>query len=327
MKRSKRGLLDLGEARAAVIAVWIVLLVIYLFVLILRPSLAQLSSLQTIVALAAVTAVVGLGQGAVVYVGGIDLSIPWVLSACAILFASISQGSDDRILLALVVSLALGAFLGACNGLGVTFFGIHPVVMTLALGAILEGATLGWTGGLVTGSPPRAVEVFMKGTAGSMPLVVPALLVLALTVSFIYRQTRFGRELQAVGLNPQAARLAGVRSRAVVLTTYIISGVAAGTAGIMLSGLAGQSYLAMGEPYLLMSVAVVALGGAAFKGGRGHFLGTLGGALLLSMLITLLMTFQLPEAVRTIVQGIVILCAVIAASIGLRFRRTRAEIS
>jgi ribose transport system permease protein len=91
----------------------------------------------------------------------------------------------------------------------------------------------------------------------------------------------------------------------------------------MLSGQAGQSYLGMGEPYLLTSVAVVALGGASFAGGRGHFLGTLGGALLLSVLITLLMTFQLPEAVRTIVQGVVILASVIVAKVGFRSRVRR----
>ncbi|NQX13831.1 ABC transporter permease [Microbacteriaceae bacterium VKM Ac-2855] len=316
----RRGLLDLGAARGPVIAVWIVLALLFVFILIVRPNLAQVSSAQTIVVLAAVTAVAGLGQGTVIFVGGIDLSVPWIMSASAIVFASISRGDDTNALLAFVVALALGAALGAANGLGVTRFGIHPVVMTLAVGAILEGGALGWTGGLVTGSPPPSVSTFMRGDAGSLPLVVPALIVLAVLVSYIYRQTRFGRELQAVGLNPTASRLAGVHSQLVIGSAYAISGVTASVAGIMLSGLAGQSYLGMGEPYLLTSVAVVALGGASFAGGRGHFVGTLGGALLLSALITVLTTFQLPEAVRTITQGVVILVAVIVAKIGVRPR-------
>jgi len=323
--RRRRGPLDLGDSRRTVTVVWLVVIAVYLFMLVLRPNLAQISSMQTIVALGAITALVGLGQGAVVFVGGIDLSVPWVLSSSAILFTSLSDGSDERFALAAGVALVYGGAMGAANGLGVTIFGIHPVVMTLALSAILEGSSLGWTGGSVTGSPPPVISRFMKGVDGGMPLVIPALLVLTVVVCFVYRQTRYGRELQAVGLNPQASRLAGVRSRGVIVSTYVISGVTAAAAGMMLSGLAGQSYLAMGTPYMLMSVAVVALGGASFAGGRGHFLGTLGGAMLLSMLITLLMTFQLPEAIRTIVQGLVILIAVILANMQFKRRKQRAS--
>ena len=319
--RKRRGPLDLGDARRTVTVVWIVVIAVYLFMLIVRPNLAQLSSMQTIVALGAITAVVGLGQGAVVFVGGIDLSVPWIMSSSAILFTSLADGSNERFALAAIVALGYGAIMGTLNGLGVTLFGIHPVVMTLSLSAILEGGALGWTGGSVTGSPPSAIAEFMKGTGGALPWVIPALIALTIVVSFVYRQTRYGRELQAVGLNPAASRLAGVRSRGVIVSTYVISGVCAAAAGMMLSGLAGQSYLAMGTPYMLMSVAVVALGGASFAGGRGHFLGTLGGAILLSMIITLLMTFQLPEAVRTIVQGLVILIAVILANLGFKRRR------
>lgn len=324
-KPRRRGLLDLGDARGAVTAVWIVLALLYVFILIFRPGLSQISSVQTIVVLAAVTAVAGLGQGTVIFTGGIDLSIPWVMSSAAIVFASMAQGKDDNLVPAFLVAVLIGLLLGLVNGVGVTRFGIHPVVMTLAVSAILEGAALGWTGGLVTGSPPPAVAQFMQGEAGSVPLVIPALLLLSVLVSFVYRQTRYGRELQAVGLNSTASRLAGVHSKTIVISVYVVSGVTAALAGIMLSGLAGQSYLGMGEPYLLTSVAVVALGGASFAGGRGHFLGTLGGALLLSALITLLMTFQLPEAIRTITQGAVILIAVIAAKVGSRRRRTNSD--
>jgi ribose transport system permease protein len=132
------------------------------------------------------------------------------------------------------------------------------------------------------------------------------------------RQTSYGRRLQAVAMNPIAARLGGVNSVAIATSTYVISGVCAALGGIMVAGLSGQSYLSMGAPYLLTSVAVVALGGASFAGGRGNFLGTLGGALLLSLLTTLLTTFHLSEGVRVMVQGAVILLAAIAAKLGMR---------
>jgi ribose transport system permease protein len=107
-----------------------------------------------------------------------------------------------------------------------------------------------------------------------------------------------------------------VNSIAMSASTYVVSGVCAAIGGVMVAGFSGQSYLAMGDPYLLTSVAVVALGGAAFAGGSGNFLGTLGGALLLSLLATLLTTFHLEEGWRVIVQGVVILLATIAARLG-----------
>lgn len=315
-----RGLVDLGDAKRSVYGIWIALAVMFAFTLLFRPALAQSSSVQTMVVLAAVTALVGLGQGAVIFVGGIDLSIPWIMSAAAIVFSGIANGRDNRLLVALTAAVLIGAGIGFLNGLGSVYLGIHPVVMTLAMNAVLQGATLGYTGGLVTGSPPPIVNVFMRGDGSGFPAVIPTLFVLALLVTFIMRQTNYGRKLQAVGLSPYAARLGGVNSKAISASTYVISGVCAALAGIMLAGLAGQSYLGMGDPYLLISVAVVALGGAAFVGGRGHYLGTLGGALLLSLLASLLTTFQLPEATRTIVQGLVILIAVIAAKIGWKRR-------
>lgn len=317
---ARRGIADLGDSKRAVYAVWIALLAMLILTVIVRPSLAAPASLQTIAVLAAVSAVVGLGQGAVIFTGGIDLSVPWIMSSVAIIFSGISNGRNELLLPALLIAIAVGAGIGLLNGIGSVYLGIHPVVMTLAVNTILQGAMLGYTGGLVTGSPPGLVSTFMRGGGTGIPAVLPALLVLAVVVTFVMRQTTYGRKLQAVGLNPEAARLAGVNSRAIGASTYLISGVCAALAGVMLAGLSGQSYLGMGDPYLLMSIAVVALGGAAFVGGRGHYLGTLGGALLLSLLTTLLMTFHLPEAARTIVQGLVILIAVIAAKVGLKKR-------
>lgn len=317
-KAARRGIADLGDVRRGVYGVWAAMALLLVFAAVMRPSLVQPSSLQTIAALAAVTAVVGLGQSAVIFVGGIDLSIPWVMTLSGVLFSKLANGAEDRLLYALGVSVLIGATIGLANGIGSVVLGIHPVVTTLAAGAILEGVTLGYTGGLVTGSPPRSVGHFMLGVGDAIPPVLIALLVLTVVVTFVTRQTTYGRWLQATALNPTAARLGGVNSTAVAASTYVISGVCAAVGGVMVAGLSGQSYLGMGSPYLLISVAVVALGGASFAGGRGNFLGTLGGALLLSLLTTLLATFQLSEGLRVMVQGSVILLAAIAAKFGLK---------
>lgn len=314
--RRRRGLLDLGDARAPVLTIWVALMVVIAVVAALHPGLLAVTSLQTMVSLASVTAVVGLGQGLVIFVGGIDLSVPSTMAAAAIVFSSITDGRNALLLPALAAALLTGALIGYLNGVAVTRLTIHPVVSTLAMGAVIAGIILGWTDGVVSGDPPPALGTFMNGAGGSLPGVIVGLVALTAVVCFVYRQTRFGRELQAVGLNPLASRLAGLRAQGITAGCYGLSGVFAALAGVMLAGVSGKAYLDMGAPYLLTSVAVVALGGASFAGGRGHFLGTLGGALLLSLLITLLVTFQLPEAVRTIVQGLVILGAVVATKAG-----------
>jgi ribose transport system permease protein len=312
----RRGLADLGDARRGVVGVWSALVILLVITAIARPALANPSSLATIAELAAVTAVVGLGQSATIFVGGIDLSIPAVMTLSGVLFAAVTKGEASGLVAGLAVALLVGVGAGLINGVGSVVLRIHPVVMTLASGAILIGATLGYTGGMVTGSPPVEVGVFMRGQGGSFPAVLIALFLLTILVIFVMRQTTYGRRLQATALNSVAARLGGASAAPLAASTYVISGVCAALGGVMAAGLAGQSYLSMGDPYLLASVAVVALGGASFAGGSGSFLGTLGGALLLSLLGTVLVTFQLAEGWRVIVQGAVILLAVIGARLG-----------
>jgi len=311
----KRGLVDLGDARRGVYGVWAAFVLLLIVAAIARPALMQVSSLKTIAVLAAITAIVGLGQSAVIFVSGIDLSIPMVMTISGILFCQIANGDESRLWIALFVSILIGVVIGLINGIGSVVLGIHPVVTTIAVGAILTGITLGYTGGLVTGSPPASVGQFMLGDGSGIPAVLIALIVLTAVVTFVMRQTVFGRRLQATAYNPVSTRLAGVNSTAVATSTYVISAVCAAIGGVMIAGLSGQSYLGMGDPYLLLSVAVVALGGASFAGGRGNFLGTLGGALLLSLLTTLLTTFHLSEGMKVVIQGAVILLAVIASKI------------
>ena len=299
--------------------VWAAFVLLLIVAAIARPALMQVSSLKTVAVLAAITAIVGLGQSAVIFVSGIDLSIPMVMTISGILFCQIANGDESRLFIALLVSIVVGVVVGLINGIGSVVLGIHPVVTTIAVGAILTGVTLGYTGGLVTGSPPASLGQFMLGDGSGIPAVLIALVILTVVVTFVMRQTVFGRRLQATAYNPVSTRLAGVNSTAVATSTYVISAVCAAIGGVMVAGLSGQSYLGMGDPYLLLSVAVVALGGASFAGGRGNFLGTLGGALLLSLLTTLLTTFHLSEGMKVVIQGAVILLAVIAS----KFRSKR----
>lgn len=311
----RRPLLDLGDSRRPVAAIWVVLGVASIVGVILRPTLLSVDSAQIVLVLASVTAVVGLGQGAAIFVGGIDLSLPWTMTSAAILFAGVARGENSAVPAALVVAVGLGLLIGLINGIGIVRFHIHPVVMTLAMNAILAGAIIGYTGGFATGSPPEAVKTFMNGGILGLSPAILLMILLTVVVTFVMRQTVYGRYLQAVGLNAKAARVAGAASGPLTASAYVVSSICAAIGGVMLSGIAGQSYLGMGDPYLLTSIAVVALGGASFSGGRGHFLGTMAAAILLSLLLTLLVTFHLPEALRQVALGLAILAAVVAGRV------------
>jgi ribose transport system permease protein len=125
-------------------------------------------------------------------------------------------------------------------------------------------------------------------------------------------RTPFGRRIYAVGNSPMVARLSGVGVGGTLIGTYALSGFCAALVGILLSGFSGQASLGMGDEYLLPSIAAVVVGGTLITGGRGHYLGMLGGVLLLTALSTLLAGTTLPTAVRDIVLGLVVLAAVLA---------------
>jgi ribose transport system permease protein len=143
--------------------------------------------------------------------------------------------------------------------------------------------------------------------------VVLLLLGFAIVVGVIMSNTTFGRRVYAVGNSQQVAKLSGVTVPLTIVGVYAVSGFTAILTGIMLTGYSAQSFLGMGNPYLLPSIAAVVIGGASILGGRGHYIGTLGGAIFLSLLTSFLGAFSISDAEREIIFGCVILLAVIAA--------------
>lgn len=271
-------------------------------------SLAVLSSFLAIMAL---------GQGTVILTGGLDLSVPWTIGFCGILLAGMVQGSDAALIYALPMVLAVAALIGLINGLGVVWLGLSPIVVTLATNGMLQGAALIYSGGTPAGFSSPLLRWFMTAKVlGATPVVYFMVAFIAFAVVFLSR-TSFGRRVYGIGNSLRAAQLSGIAVGRTLVGVYVLSAVCAGLVGILLTGFSGQASLGMGDDYLLPSIAVVVVGGALITGGRGHYLGMLGGALLLTALQTLLAGTTLPYATRAIIYGIVVLGAVIA----LRDRR------
>lgn len=274
---------------------------------------------NSLLVLSCFLAILALGQGSVILTGGLDLSVPWTIGLSGILLTGLSAGQNEAMIWVLPAVILLGAVVGLANGLGVVGLGLPPIVITLATNGILQGIALVYSNGTPAGFAAPAIRWLMTGRVfGTTPIIwLLALFVIGATI--LLDRTGFGRRIYAVGNSARVAYLSGVRVGSTFVGAYVLSGVCSAVVGILLAGFNGQASLGMGDEFLLPSIAVVVVGGTLITGGRGHYLGMIGGALLLTALQTLLAGTTLPHATRDIIFGLVVLGAVLA----LRDRQTR----
>jgi ribose transport system permease protein len=188
----------------------------------------------------------------------------------------------------------------------------------MSVNVIAQGLLLIVTRGFPPPPAPQALTVIAAGKLGPVPVMLLVWVVLAAILVLVERRTAFGRYLYALGSNRTVATLSGVPVARTTITAYAISGVTAALAGILLAGYSRQAYLGMGDPYLFTSIAAVAIGGASILGGTGSYLGTIAGALVLTILNGVLPIFRLDAGALKIIYGLVILLAVFIAAPALR---------
>jgi ribose transport system permease protein len=286
------------------------MVVLLLVTALFSPGFLSESNLRSTVVLAAFVGIVALGQTFVIIGGGIDLSIPWVLNSAAVLMTLLCGGHDLPLLWVAPLLLCGGALIGLVNGVGVAVFGVPPIIMTLAANVILQGLVLVYTGGSPTPSAPDLIKYLAVGRIGPIPVIALIWAGLAAAASVLLSKAAFGRHLYALGTSATVAEFSGVPTVRTIMLTYVGSGTTAALAGMLLTGYSGQAYLGMGDSYLFTSIAAVAIGGASILGGSGHYLGTIAGALVLTILTGLLPALNLSSGALLIVYGAVILLTV-----------------
>lgn len=273
-----------------------------------QPNFVNAAQAINIVRLAAFLGIIAAGQTLVIISGGegIDLSVGAVVTLGAILTFMISGGSSERLWLALLVVLAVGAAIGLVNGLGIVFVRIPPLVMTLGMAGVVQGTILAVTRGNIPGGVPRALANLVTGRFLGVPGAIYLWALLGLLMWFVLQRTRYGRELFAVGVNRRTAALSGVNVSGVVVLTYTLSGLLAALGGLLLLGFTQRVFLTLGETYLFPSIAAVVVGGTVLAGGRGSYFGTMAGALVLTMTESLLRSMRIGEAYQMIVFGAIL---------------------
>jgi ribose transport system permease protein len=249
------------------------------------------------------------GAMLVILLGQIDLSVPWTITGAAIITTTLG-GLDDPAVRALAVpsGLVFGALVGLVNGIVVARLRIPSMVWTLAMNAMLLGGAVFWTGGhKPRGVAPALTSALALGHTLSVPNAFLTWLVVSAAIVFLLRRTVFGRYLYAIGSNERAVLLAGAPVQRVVVGAFVLAGLLSAFAGILLAGYADQAYQGMGNPYLMPTIAAVVIGGTSILGGRGTYAGTFAGALFITLLLSVLSVLQLPEAVRQMLFGLIIM--------------------
>jgi ribose transport system permease protein len=279
----------------------------------LIPGYSAPFAIRALLVIASLLAVASIGQTLVVILGGIDLSIPFVIGFANVVAAQL-YGNGWNFALVCVVVGVLAILIGALNGLISRGLDIHPLIVTLGVGMIVQGAVLLWTGGFPSGSAPEAVSSFVSigGSVGPLPVpaLVPCVAVLTVLVAIVLARTPYGRRLYAVGSNPGAAPLALIDPVRMWTMTYAASAFFAAAAGVLLLGFTGSAYGDVGQPYLFQTIAAVVVGGAALVGGRGNYFGTIAGVLVLSEINTLLIGLGFRPSTVQAALGLVIVLLV-----------------
>ncbi len=253
--------------------------------------------------------VIASGMMLAILLGQIDLSLPWVVTVGAMMSCAIGGHGLTGAILAVPCGVACGIAIGLVNGFGVAYLRIPSMIVTLATNAVAQGLMVVYTGGF---SPKDSASPVMRyiATGFAIPGVPNSVLcwaVVGLATVIILNRTIFGRAIYGIGNRERAAYLSGVDTRRVVMTVFAISGAASAFGGVLLAGYASKAAQSMGDAYLLPAIAAVVLGGTSILGGRGSYLGTVAGVLLITLLQSILSVMQIPEYGRQIIYGVVII--------------------
>ncbi len=253
--------------------------------------------------------IIATGMMLVILLGQIDLSVPWVVTTGAMMACAAASYGTIGVVLSVPFGVLCGIGLGLLNGFGVAYLRIPSMIITLATNAVAQGLMVVYSGGF---SPRDFASPPMRylATGFTIPAVPNAVIVWAVVAAatiFLLSRTSFGRAVYGIGNRERAAYLSGVNTRRVVLVAFAISGGLAAFGGVLLAGYASKAAQSMGDAYLLPSIAAVVLGGTSILGGRGSYLGTVAGVILITLLQSILSVMQMQEFGRQIIYGAVII--------------------
>jgi len=311
---TRNGLLwTLVRFREAGISVFILILVVA--VTLRAPSFLTIDNFEDILLNISILAIVAMAQTMVIITHGIDLSVSSMIGLVAMMVAFVvKQNPEISIVLVIMLGMTLGAVLGTFNGLVITFGKVPPIIATLGTLSIYRGLVFYYSQGTWINSfeLPKSFKLLSKGTPLGLPNMVIIAIVVAVIVYYFLNYTRTGRDIFAVGSNPDAAQFAGIRKQRITFLVYLISGLLCGLAAVLWASRFESAQTNTGLGFELQSVAASVVGGVSISGGVGTVPGVLLGALLLGIIQNSLTLIRISPFWQLAAQGLLILIAVIS---------------
>ena len=286
------------------LSVWIAIGLLLITAFLIAPETLQRTSfISAVLPLTSFLALAALGQMLVVMTGGIDLSTPGVMTLAAIMAVGVAGGRDERLPIALASALGVSLLIGLMSGILIGVLKLSPLIVTLAMGQIVYGATLAYAENVPNeASVPPSFAAWINA-----PLLVLTAIGASLLLVVMFRYTELGRKFQSVGANPHAAWILGLRVNVYVILAYMTACLLYGLNGILLAGFLRSPSLVLGAPYLLGPIAAVVIGGASLSGGLANAISTLAAAFFLTLLNQMLRVLGLPTALQFLVFGVAII--------------------
>ena len=296
---------------------YLVLIILIIFSTIASPKIfPTYTNIMNILKQASIVGVVSIGMTLVLLIGGIDLSVTSIMAITACLLADMfkaaaANGATGILLTRVAVVLLIGCFIGLCNGLLIISRNLEPFIVTLGMNQVVKGIVMVYR----KGAPGGAVTEFWKNFGSTNFLGIPrlALMFLILTAIFIVilSKTVFGRHVYAIGSNAEAARLTGIKVNRMKVLAYVICGLTAAIAGVML-----VARVRVGEPngsngYDMDALAAAVIGGTSMSGGIGNLIGTLAGVLIMAIMNNILNLIGADPNLQGVIKGLIILIAVL----------------
>lgn len=299
----------LGKRQAGVLIVALLIAILVITGVVISDRFRTFANIMNVFEQSSPLAILALGQTFAILTGGIDLSVGSLISLSSVLLSGISTGDPAQTVLAIAAVLVLGIAVGLINGAAVIWLRVHPLIVTLGMGAILQGATLLYTLG-PKGAVPDGFDYLAYGRLGGVPVGALFTIAIFAVAAVFLRHAVFGRKIYAVGDDPHAAELMGLPRKRVILFVYTVSGLMAVVAAILLVARFGVGQPYTGQNFTLASITPVVVGGTMLRGGRGGVMGTLLGVYLISLLNNVMNFMDISSHFQLIIQGLIIMLAV-----------------
>jgi len=301
--------------------VTIALLVIFVISCLLSEHFLTSYNMTIMARSLAFVGLVTLGQAMLMILGELDLSLGMIAGLCGVIGGIMMVGLGWNPWLALVLCLSLGTVCGAINGLLVVGLRLHSLVLTIGMAGVYGGANLVVTKGVAITGIPEAISFLGRAAPGGVPVPFMILLAALAVITFVALKTPFGRYLYAIGNNPPAAQMLGIRVGTIRVAVFAMAGFLSALAGMLMVARLGTAQPSIGESWVLPPIAAAVIGGVATTGGVGSPFGAIIGAAIIGIIENIIVLFGVSPYWQSVVSGAIVVLAISFDSISRRYLR------